>query len=353
MSAASATWSAADNAACGAFALLCYVCNIRSYCTPMVVWFRTDPAQLFSGGDLFGKCCRPYSERCLHPWNYFLSVRHHFQCVYLGVGRLADYVDKYPTPLEPKQGKGHSSANVTHRSIQGFRSLLPPATEGKLGAEFTVHHKEIIPTPSDSDSGRCFGANANRVFEVWGSTFSEEENESNVEPRTGRGREETLLGLAKVSLGPFSAHLNRDCSAGSGIDEPEAAPLATAADGHVPIIDPFSGRAVGELNVFVALGLSSTLAGLSADGDHGSVDGTAAAVADHRGIAERVSAARFVQGVAQMTSALGCAGSVDEHGATKEESNDDDNSDEGSGAGGVNGRAALQLLDDSVSGEWE
>lgn len=148
---------------------------------------------------------------------------------------------------------------MTHRSITGWRG--PPPTSG--GRELRRHsfplgHEETFPAPLKETAWRI-GSNANRVFEVWGSQKAQDGPGSESRSRSGLG--ETLLGLAKISLGAF-ASFEEAIEIGFGSDgRGLGGPLAVATDGGpVPVMDPFSGRAVGELRVFLAMGTPSAIA---------------------------------------------------------------------------------------------
>lgn len=156
-----------------------------------------------------------------------------------------------------KQVEG-DTPTVTHRSVRGSRTRLPDAgRDGQRAPPFVFTHMEIFSAPADCKSWRV-GANTSRVFEVWGWTEGRESY--------GEGRGESLLGLAKVSLQPFTAFAYGGEGPGGGAEAP-AGSLAIAADGPVVVVDPFSGRAVGELRVFLALGATSYVATLLPRGE--------------------------------------------------------------------------------------
>ncbi|CBJ27795.1 conserved unknown protein [Ectocarpus siliculosus] len=140
---------------------------------------------------------------------------------------------------------------VTHRSVRGLPS-------GDGGAQqhfqrFAFNHQEVFPAPTESSAWRLGGAGANRVFEVWGCSATGPESGSS----GGRpGQAEALLGLAKVYLRPFAAFEGRTGESG----------LAVGADGPVSVVDPFSGKAVGDLHLLLALGASPTIAALAGKG---------------------------------------------------------------------------------------
>lgn len=152
--------------------------------------------------------------------------------------------------------------------MRGHRAQLPAGGGGQQRfTPFALDHQEVFPAPDDSSSWRL-GASASRVFEVWGCSADDSPEGSGAGP----GQTGALLGLAKVSLGPFAAF---DCAGGEEeagnntvVSEHAAAAsvksssLAVGADGPVAVIDPFSGRAVGDLHLFLALGASSTIAAL-------------------------------------------------------------------------------------------
>lgn len=147
---------------------------------------------------------------------------------------------------------------MTHRSVPGCRGP-PPPTARKLeprSHSFAFHHEETFPAPVEGTAWRIGSSNSNRVLEVWGLR---EEHEG-----YGSGQGETLLGLAKISLGPFASFEASDAGLradGGGLG---GGALAIAADGPVLVMDPFSGRTVGELHVFLALGTSAAIAAVQA-----------------------------------------------------------------------------------------
>ena len=193
--------------------------------------------------------------------------------------RLTLYVDIPPKIfrrlLSQQQVEGHTPT-VTHRSVRGHRP--PPPAVGVGGGKrrappFAFDHHEVYPAPADSSSWRL-GASASRVFEVWGGPAEG--------PPEGDGGSpvgaEALLGLARVSLGPFAAFGSAgwrgteaaaaaEAAAGAGAGAAggaavEGSKLAVGVDGPVVVVDPFSGRTVGEIHLYLALGASSTIAAL-------------------------------------------------------------------------------------------
>lgn len=136
-------------------------------------------------------------------------------------------------------------ASVTHRSVSGSRKVQLSGEDDtrKINPLFAFDLEEVSAAPSDLRHLRT-----SRVFEVWGSTAGSDGGIQ--EPG-----KETLLGLAKVSLQPFLAF---GCDGGMvrvGEDlEVKAGSLAIAADGPMVVTDPFSGRAIGELRMLLALG---------------------------------------------------------------------------------------------------
>lgn len=144
---------------------------------------------------------------------------------------------------------------VIYRSVSGSR--VPPQFHGGDShhvSPFALEHQEIFPFPAESNIWRLEAANASRVFEVWGSAGS---------AVVGRG--EALLGLAKIPLRPFEGFTETERGMGAANDGTNGS-LAVAADGPVAIVDPFSGKAVGELHFFFALGTSPTISALAALG---------------------------------------------------------------------------------------
>ncbi|CAB1118524.1 unnamed protein product [Ectocarpus sp. CCAP 1310/34] len=140
---------------------------------------------------------------------------------------------------------------VTHRSVRGHPS-------GDGGAQqrfkrFAFNHQEVFPAPTESSTWHLGGAGANRVFEVWGCSATGPESGSS---GGGLGQAEALLGLAKVSLRPFAA-----CEGRTGDSR-----LSVGADGPVSVVDPFTGKAVGDLHLLLALGASPTIAALAGKG---------------------------------------------------------------------------------------
>eukprot|EP00903_Cladosiphon_okamuranus_P009595 g9134.t1 len=187
------------------------------------------------------------------------------------------------------QVEGHTPT-VTHRSVRGHR-CPPPAVDVDVDVSgrqqhtprFAFDHREVYPAPTDSSSWRL-GANASRVFEVWGGSAEGPPEDNGGNPRQA----EALLGLAKVSLRPFAAYGSSGRVEGEGEGEGEeevagagaaaaAGAIAVGADGPVVVVDPFSGRTVGELHLYLALGASSTIAALSASGPKGGDVATALA----------------------------------------------------------------------------
>lgn len=161
-----------------------------------------------------------------------------------------------------------NTPTVTHRSVRCHRALLPAGGGGggqQRVTSFAFDHQEVFPAPDDSSIWRV-GASASRVFEVWGCSADWPGGAG-----AGAGQAGALLGLAKVSLRPFAAF---ECAgeedAGDTVGGAAAAAavkdsmtLAVGADGPVVVIDPFTGRAVGELHLFLALGASPTIVALS------------------------------------------------------------------------------------------
>lgn len=234
---------------------------------------------------------------------------------------------------------------MAHRSVRGFQSLVPSPSEHRPDRVFVLQQKETIPITSGIGAG-LLGASASRVFEVWGSTDAPpcEAEGNNGSGAVGKRSNETLLGLAKVSLVPFSAFSSRLGSSRSE-DRSGHRPLATAVDGPVAVVDPFSGRAIGELGVFLALGAASrvaALAGSSRAHDEGIVEG--GQVACHTEAKDQVSEKSLhLEPLREMPAVQG--GQDGEQG--REEMCDGEG-----GGGGVDlaNSAALPLLNDSVSG---
>lgn len=145
-------------------------------------------------------------------------------------------------------------ASVTHRSVHGSRKaqLSEENDTRQMNPLFAFDLEEVSAAPSDLRHLRT-----SRVFEVWGSMAESDD----VIEEPGK---EALLGLAKVSLQPF---LVFDCDGGAvrvgGNLGVKAGSLAIAADGPVVVTDPFSGRAVGELRMLMALGTSEEIASLA------------------------------------------------------------------------------------------
>ncbi|CAM9342575.1 unnamed protein product [Scytosiphon promiscuus] len=141
---------------------------------------------------------------------------------------------------------------VTHRSVTG-------SEKQQQATLFAFGHEEVFPAPADSSTWRLSSATS-RVFEVWGSSAER------LAGSGGGDHAEALLGLAKVSLGPFAAfdlpERGSERAAGAETNSVDSR-LAVGADGPVPVSDPFSGRAVGEVRMFLALGASSRIAALS------------------------------------------------------------------------------------------
>lgn len=247
--------------------------------------------------------------------------------------------------------------------MRGHRALLPAGDGGggqqQVVTPFTFDHEEVFPAPNDRSIWRL-GASANRVFEVWGCSAGGPGGSG-----AGAGQAGALLGLAKVSLGSFAEF---ECAgeeeAGNtvnGVAAAKGSNLAVGADGPVVVVDPFSGRAVGELHLFFALGASPTIAALSCpkagDGIPGALEN------EGGGVTARDTSTR--PGIA-----------ADEGGGVvrgdKEEEEEHEQDGEGlmdwdtaqnEGAGGECGMGALltnqeepTALDDSVAGKsthWE
>ena len=144
---------------------------------------------------------------------------------------------------------------MTHRSVCGSRGQGRGPNGGQPLSSFELDHQETFPAPADSNTW-CCGESASRVFEVWGGC---------AEGHSGGGDAglgSVLIGLAKVSLRAFAEFGSHELrSERAGVTD---SPLAVAADGPVVVVDPFSGRAVGELRVLVALGASPSIDALSA-----------------------------------------------------------------------------------------
>lgn len=134
---------------------------------------------------------------------------------------------------------------VSHRSVEGVRDQLSRA--------FPFDHQEIFSALGDSHGWRL-GGSTSRVFEVWTSAKGSRDHASSDE-----GSGETLLGLAKVSLSPFASMVSASAERSEGADGDNDT-LAVAADGPVVVMDPFSGRFVGELSIFLALGTAAAIA---------------------------------------------------------------------------------------------
>lgn len=255
--------------------------------------------------------------------------------------------------------EGHTPT-VTHRSVRGHRAPPPAGRVGGGGQQhapllFAFDHQEVYPAPADSSSWRL-GASASRVFEVWGGPAEGPPEGNGGSP----GRAEALLGLAKVSLGPFAAFGSagwrggeEEAAAaaaagggGGGGGVVEGSRLAVGADGPVVIVDPFSGRTVGELHLLLALGASSTIAALSGPR---AGDGTAAAVV----------AAEGGVGKEEHTAAdggVGAGGAVNEREQEAEgrldwETERKETADGEDGAGALSTDQEPAALDDSVAGE--
>lgn len=273
--------------------------------------------------------------------------------------------NKGTSPLNSEQTEGHSAGTVVHRSVRGFRRLLPAAGESQPSPMFILQHEEIVPAPSRGDGSPAAGqlSASSRVFEVWriATSTTGEINSSALDRVNGNGHalgtaednheNEELLGLAKVSLAPSSEPTSGPSSGGSGGDSwsgcsgPES--LAFVADGPVSVVDPFSGRAVGELTLLFAVGPASAVAGLARGGrdDEDNTIGGAPTACGVRVDAKDSAAATSMnseeqgterslggtegreRGPGKMDDAYGCDGAVD--------------GDDGE---------SFPLLDDSVSG---
>lgn len=230
------------------------------------------------------------------------------------------------TPLARNQVEGFTPT-VTHRSVRGH-----PNGDGGVQQRFqrfAFNHQEVFPAPTESSTWRLGGAGANRVFEVWGCSATGPENASSGSP----GQAETLLGLAKVSLRAFAAF---EGSAGDSR-------IAVGADGPVSVVDPFSGKAVGDLSLLLVLGASPTIAALAGQG--GDAEAGSGAIED--------------------TAALGGQSNAKGGRETGEENGDRELEEEGGarlrggpaggaegeGCGGMTHAAEPPALDDSVAGE--
>lgn len=185
---------------------------------------------------------------------------------------------------------------MTHRSVRGRRAPPPARGSGGGGRQddsspFAFHHQEVFPAPADGGTWRL-GAGTSRVFEVWGCAAEGPEGGGG-----GAGHPEALLGLAKVSLRPFAAF---GCAGRGGRQAGGAAVegsrLAVGADGPIAVVDPFSGRTVGELRLFLALGASETIASLSVPEDGDGVAGAAGAAAAEEEVGAAGSAADGEEG---------------------------------------------------------
>lgn len=151
-----------------------------------------------------------------------------------------------------EQAVEHAPA-VTHRSVHGFRSVLPPWDGGTPSPVFKFHHEEIVPAAFDGKN-LLLGPSSSRMFEVWAPRTEGGDGSSEGDGLATQS-EEKLLGLAKVSLVPFAAFFgdgDRDDRRWKGVGL-KSEFLCVAVDGPVSVIDPFSGKAVGELRIFIAL----------------------------------------------------------------------------------------------------
>lgn len=226
-------------------------------------------------------------------------------------------------PLARNQVEG-LTPTVTHRSVRGHPS-------GDGGAKqrfqrFAFNHQEVFPAPTESSTWRLGGAGANRVFEVWGC--SPESGSSG-----GPGQAEALLGLAKVSLRPFAAFEGR-----TGDSR-----LAVGADGPVSVVDPFSGKAVGDLHLLLALGASPTIAALAGKG------GDAEAGSGAMGDPSTLGGGSNAKGGRETGNEQGDRELEDEGGAGLR--GGPAGGAEGEGGGGMVHAAEPPALDDSVAGE--
>lgn len=150
---------------------------------------------------------------------------------------------------------------MTHRSVCGSRDQTPGPNGGQPLPSFAFDHQENFPAPADSSTWRR-GESTSRVFEVWGGCA--EDHDGGGGGGGGAGLGGVLIGLAKVSLRAFAAFGSAEQQSGpAGVT---GFSLAVAADGPVAVVDPFSGRAVGELRVFLALGASAAIGALSSRG---------------------------------------------------------------------------------------
>ncbi|CAM9964364.1 unnamed protein product, partial [Hapterophycus canaliculatus] len=171
-------------------------------------------------------------------------------------------VDRVRVAYSFTQVEGYTPT-VTHRSVSGHRAPSPSAggRQQEEAALFAFGHEEVFPAPADGSAWRLASATS-RVFEVWGSSAGG----PNGSGGGGGGHAEALLGLAKVSLGPFAAFgrpgRGSEKVAGDAAVAGDSQ-LAVGADGPVAVSDPFSGNLVGELRIFLALGASSTIDALS------------------------------------------------------------------------------------------
>ena len=135
---------------------------------------------------------------------------------------------------------------MTHRSVCGSRGQTPGPNGGQPLPSFAFDHQETFPAPANSSTWRR-GESTSRVFEVWGGGAEDHDGGGG-----GAGLGGVLIGLAKVSLRAFAAFGADELRPGqAGVAD---CSLAVAADGPVVVVDPFSGKAMGELRVFLALG---------------------------------------------------------------------------------------------------
>ncbi|CAM9477495.1 unnamed protein product [Chrysoparadoxa australica] len=117
-----------------------------------------------------------------------------------------------------------ASGATEHREARAW-----PSSRGQKGGYEFGHSAAALVAVNAAAQAR-WGSGACQVFEVWGMV----------------GGEEALVGLARVSLAPFAG--------GARADHP-----LVAADGVVPITDPFSGSQVGLLGVELSLALGEEL----------------------------------------------------------------------------------------------
>lgn len=228
-------------------------------------------------------------------------------------------------------------ASVTHRSVLGSKKAQLNGENGtrQMNPLFMFDLEEVSAAPSDLRHLR-----SSRVFEVWGSMAESDD----IIQEPGK---ETLLGLAKVSLQPF---LVFDCDGGAvrvgGDSEDKVGSFAIAADGPVMVIDPFSGRAVGELRMLLALGASEEITSLVP------MDGVDSQEVKDDGepVSERDDASSLpVIKWHERQEECDKKGGEDRTRSSVEEANvvqDGDSLD------GSRGSQETSLLDDSVAGRW-